>query len=73
MENPTVEDLAAKNVALLEMLIEGANTLLQHTAAARSGYQVVQQDIDQMLRVAEQLARIPSMAADNLKQMHELS
>ncbi len=72
MSNPEVEGLADKNVEILGVFIDAAKTMLNHTAAAQSGYKVSHQEIEQMLRVAEQLAKIPAMAAENIKRMHEV-
>ena len=72
MSNQSIEELAEQNVEILEVLINAAKTMLNHTAAAKSGYKASQEEIDQMLRVAEQLAKVPSMAANNIKRMHDI-
>lgn len=71
MSNQTVAGLAEQNVEILGVLIDAAKTMLNHTTAAQSGYKASQEELDQMLRVAEQLARIPGVAAENIKRMHE--
>ncbi len=71
MSNSTIEELAEKNVEILGILIDAAKTMINHTAAAKNGYKATQEEINQMIRVAEQLAKIPSMAAENIKRMHE--
>ena len=72
MSNQPIEDLAEKNVEILGVLIDAAKTMLNHTTAVQSGYKASREEIDQMLRVAEQLAKIPCMAAENIKRMHEV-
>ena len=72
MSNQPIEGLAEQNVEMLGVLIDAAKTMLSHTAAAQSGYKASPAEIDQMLRVAGQLAKIPGMAAENIKRMHEL-
>lgn len=71
MSNKTIAALAEKNDAILGVLIDAAKTMINHTTAAKNGYKATQEEINQMIRVAEQLAKIPSMAADNIKRMNE--
>ncbi|MFT5720941.1 MAG: hypothetical protein ACI9W6_001248 [Motiliproteus sp.] len=71
MTDQEIEALAEQNVEILGVLIAAAQTMLKHTAAAQSGYQASSEELEQMRRVAGQLAKIPCLAAENIKRMHE--
>tara|TARA_R110001583_G_scaffold167425_2_gene320246 strand:- start:25538 stop:25759 length:222 start_codon:yes stop_codon:yes gene_type:complete len=71
MSDQDIKGLAEQNVEILGVLIAAAQTMLTHTAAAQSGYKASREELEQMLRVAGQLAKIPCLAAENIKRMHE--
>ncbi|MFT6914398.1 MAG: hypothetical protein ACJAWL_000694 [Motiliproteus sp.] len=71
MTDQDIEALAEQNIEILGVLIEVAQTMLTHTAAAKRGHKASREELEQMLRVAEQLARIPCLAAENIRRMHE--